>query len=173
MKRFAFNLICVITAWGLNLPSTVTAETYSATDGNSYLEAMPDERAPQSFPEEKGPEEVSKPTIKSAPSVRKKQDSTPKVALKKNTESKADCRVQTLIDQRGKFDSVPEEHLKSLVERIQITQELLRKHRRAYDYRIHSASELRAILETLDQDEKTNPSPRTDAKEPVESSEEE
>jgi hypothetical protein len=50
-----------------------------------------------------------------------------------------------------KFDAVPSQHVESIALRLQLVEQILRKHGRAYDYRVHSTRELRGILKALDQ----------------------
>jgi hypothetical protein len=48
------------------------------------------------------------------------------------------------------FDSVAANQVESIAQRIQLVEAILRRHSRAYDYRVYSARELRSILSSLD-----------------------
>ena len=48
------------------------------------------------------------------------------------------------------FDAVPEDQVTALSKRLKLTEELIRKYHRAYDYRTHTVRELEVILAKLD-----------------------
>jgi len=50
------------------------------------------------------------------------------------------------------FDSVPDEHINSIANRLRIIEQLLREHKRAYDYRSHTTKELFEILKALEKE---------------------
>lgn len=53
--------------------------------------------------------------------------------------------------ERGAYEPVPSDKRDSLARRLQIVERLIREHGRAYDYRIHTSSELETILRRLEQ----------------------
>ncbi len=53
--------------------------------------------------------------------------------------------------ERGAYEPVPSDKRDSLARRLQIVERLIREHGRAYDYRIHTLSELETILRRLEQ----------------------
>ncbi len=57
---------------------------------------------------------------------------------------------KTVASSKGAFDPVASDQVESIARRIRLVEAILRKHARAYDYRIHSARELQAILSSLD-----------------------
>jgi hypothetical protein len=53
-------------------------------------------------------------------------------------------------EERGAYDPVPSDQVDALTKRLQLTETLIRRHSRAYDYRVHTVRELEAILVQLD-----------------------
>lgn len=49
------------------------------------------------------------------------------------------------------FDLVPENQIEPIASRLELVGEIIRKHRRAYDYRVHTVKELEQILAALDE----------------------
>lgn len=56
---------------------------------------------------------------------------------------------------RERFDLVNTDQVGELQKRLQLTEQILKKHERAYDYRLLSVKELKEILQKLDADKKT------------------
>ena len=68
------------------------------------------------------------------------------------------------------YDSVPSDQTDSIIKRLQLTEELVRKYGRAYDYRTHTTQSLQAILSDLKKVPSTGPLPapkETDPKDPA------
>ncbi|MCC7442336.1 MAG: hypothetical protein IT285_11925 [Bdellovibrionales bacterium] len=52
--------------------------------------------------------------------------------------------------EKGRFDAVPSDQVRSLLGRLQIVAQLMSRHGRAYDYRNHTTAELAHLLRQLD-----------------------
>jgi uncharacterized protein YkwD len=75
------------------------------------------------------------------------QKSAPTSPLKAS--ATAPTHSEVLIE-KGKFDHVPSDQVDSIARRLKLVEVLLRKYGRAYDYRIHTLSELETILANLE-----------------------
>ncbi len=65
------------------------------------------------------------------------------------------------------FDLVPSDQMHPLVRRIHLVEEIVRKHARAYDYRIHTIAELEKILAELDAAAAGQPAPKAPEQQPA------
>jgi hypothetical protein len=80
--------------------------------------------------------------------------SKPKATSTQQTPQTGATLFQTPAE-KAKFEPVPPDQVDSIARRLKLVENLLRKHGRAYDYRIHTLKELESIQASLE------PSPTT------------
>ncbi|MBI3557397.1 MAG: hypothetical protein HY074_14120 [Deltaproteobacteria bacterium] len=68
----------------------------------------------------------------------------------------AEQKQKELREKSGKFDQVPDQHIKDIAQRLKYTNEILKRFGRAYDYRLMTLAEFKKTLNELEQvEEKT------------------
>jgi hypothetical protein len=123
-------------------------EEISSDLGNAWAEV---EDAKKDAPEAPVPDpvqiQVEVPAVPPAPSVPQTESEPlppPPPAAASEVEKKAPKGW-------GMFDPVPAKNRKMIAERLRLTEILIKKYGRAYDYRVHTVKQLRQILKLLEE----------------------
>ncbi|MBN19656.1 MAG: hypothetical protein CL678_00105 [Bdellovibrionaceae bacterium] len=170
MKNQVNYLILLIFITNASISYGAIGETYSATDSSSvHLEMtttpipvesqniskqLEQELLPQTHASK--PLRSKKKGVKTQISKKKKFTLTQKKPTPKRHQVSPTIHKNTpiyrdLAPKRYQFDVVPLQHVDSIVVRLEWVKKLLKKHGRAYDYRIHKLSELKKIYHDLEQ----------------------
>jgi hypothetical protein len=138
MKFTVFIMIAILaseSAWAAK-----KLESYSAIEPSSIAPGVQAQLAGEVHPTSIAPPVPSK---KPAPRV-------VKTALTIAPQKSPARRTSVTPVSRGNFDPVASDQIDSVAQRLKLVEQILVRHARAYDYRVHSARELRAILSRLD-----------------------
>lgn len=104
---------------------------------------------------------AKKRPVETYPAVEDESPSAP--AVVPNPKAKSTSKAKTEL---RAFESVPHEQVEPIAKRLQVVEALLRRHGRAYDYRMHTLKELENILASLEPELPPPPAPQVKTPEP-------
>ena len=78
------------------------------------------------------------------------EEAAPRLSTSQKNSTRPSPAPASVNEKKEGFELVPANQAEPIIHRLKIVEELIRKHGRAYDYRMHTIKELQSILSQLD-----------------------